>query len=73
MLARDDVTAHERARAAAVVHRATGRMTRLLEDLLATARLRSGAFVEQQVDLSLLARQTVEEARVLATERVVRG
>jgi len=72
VLARDDVTAQERARAAAVVHRATGRMTRLLEDLLAMARVRSGAFVEQQVDLSLLARQTVEEARVLATERGLR-
>jgi signal transduction histidine kinase len=72
VLARDDVTAQERARAAAVVNRATGRMTRLLEDLLATARVRSGAFVEQQVDLSLLARQTVEEARVLATERGLR-
>ena len=72
VLARDDVTSEERAQAAAVVHRATGRMTRLLEDLLATARSRSGAFVDQQVDLSLLARQTVEEARVLATERGLR-
>ena len=44
MLARDDVTPEERAQAAAVVHRATSRMTRLLEDLLATARrARSGA------------------------------
>ena len=42
VLARDDVTAQERAQAAAVVTRATGRMTRLLEDLLAMARSRSG-------------------------------
>lgn len=72
VLARDDVTAQERAQAAAVVSRATGRMTRLLEDLLATARSRSGAFVDQQVDLSRLARQTVEDARVLADERGLR-
>ena len=72
VLARDDVTAEERAQAAVVVHRATGRMTRLLEDLLATARSRSVAFVDQQVDLSLLARQSVEEVRVLATERGLR-
>jgi signal transduction histidine kinase len=44
-------------------------MTRLLEDLLATARSRSGAFVDQQVDLSRLARQTVEDVRVLADDR----
>lgn len=69
VLARDDVTAQERAQAAAVVTRATGRMTRLLEDLLATARSRSGAFVDQQVDLSRLARQTVEDVRVLADDR----
>ena len=72
VLARDDVTSEERAQAAVVVHRATGRMTRLLEDLLATARSRSVAFVDQPVDLSLLARQTVEEVRVLATERGLR-
>ncbi|HET6969159.1 MAG TPA: HAMP domain-containing sensor histidine kinase [Ornithinibacter sp.] len=72
VLARDDVTAQERAQAAAVVTRATGRMTRLLEDLLATARSRSGAFVDQQVDLSRLARQAVEDVRVLADDRGLR-
>ena len=47
-------------------------MARLLEDLLATARSRSVAFVDQQVDLSLLARHSVEEVRVLAAERGLR-
>jgi len=72
VLARDDVTPHERATAAAVVTRATGRMTRLLEDLLATARSRSMAFVDEQLDLSNLARQTAEDVRVLAEARGLR-
>ena len=36
----------------AVVTRATGRMSRLLDDLLATARKRSAAFVDREVDLA---------------------
>lgn len=72
VLARDDVTPQQRAESAAVVRRATARMTRLLEDLLATARSRSGAFAEQHVDISQLAAQTVEEHELLAARRGLR-
>jgi signal transduction histidine kinase len=41
VLSREDVRTDERAQAAAVVSRATTRMARLVEDLLATARSRS--------------------------------
>ncbi len=72
VLSRDDVTAEERAQAAAVVGRATARMGRLVEDLLATARVRSGAFVEREVDLSALARESAEEFRLLGSSRGLR-
>jgi signal transduction histidine kinase len=72
VLARDDVTREERAEAAAVVSRATTRMTGLLEDLLATARARSAAFVDEPVDLALLAQQVVEEFAQLAADRALR-
>ncbi|PRY54108.1 signal transduction histidine kinase [Knoellia remsis] len=71
VLSRDDVTPAERAQAAAVVQRATNRMGGLVEDLLATARLRSGAFVERDVDLSALAQEAAEEFRLLASSRGV--
>jgi signal transduction histidine kinase len=72
VLSRDDVSPQERARASAVVQRATSRMTSLLEDLLATARARSGAFVEQQVDVSAATRDTVDDVKALAAERDLR-
>jgi signal transduction histidine kinase len=72
VLSREDVGADERAKAAVVVSRATARMARLVEDLLATARSRSGAFIEREVDLSQLARGAVEEFRVLAEGRGLR-
>jgi signal transduction histidine kinase len=72
VLSREDVGSDERAKAAVVVSRATARMARLVEDLLATARSRSGAFIEREVDLSQLARGAVEEFRVLAEGRGLR-
>ena len=68
VLANEHATLEQRRQAATVVSRATVRMGRMIEDLLATARQRSGAFEEVEVDLSVLARQAVEEYR-LATER----
>jgi signal transduction histidine kinase len=72
VLSREDVRPDERAQAAAVVSRATGRMARLVEDLLATARSRSGAFVEREVDFSEVARGVVEEHRLIADGRGLR-
>ncbi|NHA66466.1 HAMP domain-containing histidine kinase [Phycicoccus sp. CMS6Z-2] len=69
VLSREDVTAEERAHAAVVVHRATSRMTGLLEDLLATARSRSGAFADEVVDLPRLAAEAVDEYRILSADR----
>jgi signal transduction histidine kinase len=72
VLSREDVEASERAQAAAVVVRATDRMARLVEELLATARSRSGAFVDREVDLSGVARGVVEEHRLIAQGRGLR-
>jgi signal transduction histidine kinase len=72
VLSHDDVSPEERAHASAVVQRATSRMTSLLEDLLATARARSGAFAEQQVDVSAATRDTVDDVTVLAADRELR-
>lgn len=72
VLSRDDVAPAERAQSALVVSRATSRMARLVEDLLATARSRSGAFVEREVDLSALTAGAVEELRLLAEGRGLR-
>ncbi|GID30781.1 sensor histidine kinase [Paractinoplanes brasiliensis] len=62
-----DATPEERTRAVAVVDRATTRMSRLVEDLLATARRDSNATVDAEVDLSAVAREAGEESFV--TER----
>lgn len=72
VLANRDATAEERAHALAVISRATARMSRLLEDLLATARRRSGSFSDQPVDLSAFVGDVVDEHRVLARERRLR-
>jgi signal transduction histidine kinase len=72
VLDNDASTPAERRDAAATVTRATGRMSRLLEDLLATARKRSSAFVDREVDLADVAREAVEEFRLLATRRSLR-
>lgn len=65
-------TPEQRREAVVVVTRATDRMSRLLEDLLATARRRSGAFEDRDVDLAGVADDAVEEYRLLAESRGLR-
>lgn len=72
VLADERATPDQRQEAVAVVTRATDRMSRLLEDLLATARRRSGAFEDRDVDLAVVAAEAVEEHRLLADERGLR-
>jgi signal transduction histidine kinase len=69
VLADDDASPEDRRAAAAVVLRSTRRMTRLLEDLLATARTRSEAFTDRDVDVAELARTVAREYRTLAEQR----
>jgi len=54
-------TPSERSSAIAVVDRATTRMSRLVEDLLATARRDAGALADTDVDLAEVAREAGEE------------
>jgi signal transduction histidine kinase len=56
-----DASAEERTRAVAVVDRATTRMSRLVEDLLATARRDSDAVPDADVYLAAVAREAGEE------------
>ncbi|WP_205650245.1 sensor histidine kinase [Actinoplanes solisilvae] len=65
-----DATPDERRRAVAVVDRATTRMSRLVEDLLATARRDADATPDADVDLSVVAREAGEESFV--TDRPLR-
>ena len=69
ILGQHDVTPEARAHSAAVVVRATGRMTHLVEDLLASARRNSPAFVDIDVDLASVANHVVDEYMVLAVDR----
>jgi signal transduction histidine kinase len=69
VLANDDASPAERAHALAVISRATTRMSRLLEDLLATARRRSGSFADQNLDLRMFVNDVIDEHRLLAEER----
>ena len=62
----------DRRTAALVVSRATADMSRLLEDVLARTRERSGAFDEREVTLSAVGEQVVEEYRLLAGSRDIR-
>ncbi|MEU9333513.1 HAMP domain-containing sensor histidine kinase [Streptomyces sp. NPDC048290] len=59
----------ERRAAADSVDRATTRMTRLVEDLLATARRNAPALSDCDVDLAAVAREAAEEFAPLAAER----
>ena len=68
VLTNENATLEQRQQAAVVVSRATVRMGRLIEDLLASARQRSGAFEEVEVDLSVLPRNAAEEYRLAADE-----
>lgn len=57
-----EASAGDRARAVAVVDRATTRMTRLVEDLLATARRDADAMTDTNVDLTAIAREAGDES-----------
>ena len=59
----------ERPHATTVVGRATARMSRLVDDLLATARRNAPAFTETDVDLADVAAEASEEFRLLAADR----
>lgn len=72
VLADDTATPQDRRAAAQVVLQSTRRMARLLEDLLATARTRSDAFTDRDVDLADLARTSAQEYRALADQRGLR-
>jgi signal transduction histidine kinase len=69
VLAHDDTTPDDRAQATAIVSRAIQRMTRLVEDLLASARRSSPAFVDADVDLAAIAGEAAEEYQLLASDR----
>jgi signal transduction histidine kinase len=56
-----DATETERVRAVEVVDRATTRMSRLVEDLLATARRDTDTLTDTDVDLGTVAREAGEE------------
>lgn len=72
VLSQDDVTPDSRAQASAIVSRAIQRMTRLVEDLLASARRSSPAFVDAVVDLASITNEAAEEYSLLATDRELR-
>ncbi|WP_250008371.1 HAMP domain-containing sensor histidine kinase [Actinoplanes sp. M2I2] len=65
-----EATPEERLRAVAVIDRATTRMSRLVEDLLATARRDAETSADTDVDLSAVAREAGEESFV--TDRPLR-
>ncbi|TDC51335.1 HAMP domain-containing histidine kinase, partial [Actinomadura sp. KC345] len=69
VLSEPDAPAEDRRRAVQVVDRATTRMTRLVEDLLATARRSAPAFDDADVDLGLAAGEAAEEFDALAAAR----
>ena len=71
VLARDDASPEDRARAVDVVERATARMTRLVDDLLATSRRAGPEFREADVDLAAVAAEAAEEAALVAAGRRV--
>jgi signal transduction histidine kinase len=66
-------TAEEREQAVVVIDRATTRMSRLVEDLLATARRESDALADVDVDLAALAHEAGEEFRPRAFRYEVAG
>jgi signal transduction histidine kinase len=68
-LANPEASQEERQRAAVLVDRATTRMTRLVEDLLATTRRASSAYGDTDVDLGAVAGEAGEEFERLAAAR----
>ena len=71
VLASPDASEEERARAVAIVDRATTRMTTLVEDLLATARRQGTAFADTDLDLAAVAGEACEEYTAPAAARDV--
>lgn len=69
VISRPGTSEEERARAVAVLDRATTRMTRLVEDLLATARRNAPALRDADVDLAEVVREATEEYAALADDR----
>ncbi|OLT31456.1 two-component sensor histidine kinase [Actinomadura sp. CNU-125] len=69
VLSAPDADEPDRRRAVDVVDRATTRMTRLVEDLLATARRSAPALDDADVDLAAVAHESVEEFGSLASVR----
>lgn len=69
VLTAPDTSPADRDRAARVVDRATTRMTRLVEDLLATARRSTPALHDGDVDLTTVARDAADEFAPLAASR----
>ena len=69
VLGNDRSSPAERREASLVVLQATRRMRRLLEDLLATARSRSEAFTDRQVDLAATVTAAAREYRRTAEAR----
>ncbi|MCF6468127.1 HAMP domain-containing histidine kinase [Nonomuraea sp. MG754425] len=69
VLAAPDASDEERARAVAIVDRATTRMTRLVEDLLATARRQGTAFADADVELARVVGEACEEHAAPAAAR----
>jgi signal transduction histidine kinase len=61
-LTAEEATPEERERAVAVVDRATTRMSRLVEDLLATARRDAHGLSDADVELTTIAREAGEES-----------
>lgn len=72
VLGNESSTPLERREASAVVLQATRRMSRLLEDLLATARLRSETFVDRDIDLAAVAAAAAREHRLVSQRRGLR-
>jgi signal transduction histidine kinase len=69
VLTASESTDEERRRAAGVIDRATTRMIKLVDDLLASARRSAPAFDDTDVDLALAAREAAEEFEPLASRR----
>lgn len=69
VLTSSDSTEAERARAVAIIDRATTRMTRLVEDLLATARRAAPALADADVDVGMIAEEACDEFAALAAAR----
>jgi signal transduction histidine kinase len=72
VLAHEDATPEARTQAASIVTRAIARMTNLVEDLLASARRSSPAFVDVDVDLAQIANEAAEEYALIAASRDLR-